>query len=338
VKAASLPEYTDTRAVAFGLAAAEPPESRFRNPLDKGQTIMRDERLQWTSASRTHVGRVRKLNEDAFLELPRLGLWAVADGMGGHSAGEVASRMVVDTLSRLERSDDLEEFILRVRRAIQQVNLELAREARRRGGQMIGCTVALLLIAGDRAVCLWAGDSRIFLLRERRLQQLTRDHSRIEEMISQGLISRQEADGMPGNNAITRAVGVMEGLELDTLVHDVREGDSFLLCSDGLYNELKPDDIERHLQSADCQQAADRLLNQALQGRARDNITVVVVNINEDQATRTVFNPSAVRPTASHRGASRKHIGMNCCSAPVAMADSVSAQPTDRRCGKLSKV
>ncbi len=269
---------------------------------------MRDERLQWTSASRTHVGRVRKLNEDACLELPRLGLWAVADGMGGHAAGEVASRMVIDRLSRLDRPDQLEEFTARVRRAMQQVNRDLAREARRRGRQMIGSTVALLLIGEERAVCLWAGDSRIFLLREQRLKQLTRDHSQIEDLINQGRITRQEAEAMPGNNAITRAVGVMENLELDSFVLDVREGDRFLLCSDGLYNEVDAVDIERLLDTEDCQEAADRLLSQALQGRARDNISVVVVHILDDQATRTLFNPSAVRPSEAEEDDDRTRI------------------------------
>jgi protein phosphatase len=256
---------------------------------------MSDERLNWISAARTHVGHVRKLNEDAYLELPERGLWVIADGMGGHSAGDMASAMVVDSLRGIDNPGSLEELAEGVRRTLQNVNRRLTKEAARRGKQIIGCTVAALLIHDNRAICLWAGDSRIFLFRDKRLHQLTRDHNQIEELVAQGRISREEAEKMPGTNAITRAVGVMERLELDSLSRDIVDGDTFLLCSDGLYNEVSTQDIERIMEMDNCQGAADRLLDCALQGRAKDNISVIVVRVEDDQATRTLFNPSAVR-------------------------------------------
>jgi len=260
---------------------------------------MRDEKLHWISAARTHVGHVRKLNEDAVLELPERGLWVVADGMGGHAAGDLASGMVVESLRGIDQSADMETLKAHVSRILQAVNLRLTEEAARRGQQIIGCTVAALLIHADKAVCLWAGDSRIFLLRQNRLHQLTRDHSQVEELVAQGRLSREEAQSMHGNNAITRAVGVMERLDLDSISHDIVEGDTFLLCSDGLYNEVSAEDIERILAMDSCQGAAERLIDRALQGRAKDNISVIVVRIEDDQATKTLFNPSAVRQAQS---------------------------------------
>ncbi len=256
---------------------------------------MSDEKLHWISASRTHVGHVRKLNEDACLELPEHGLWVVADGMGGHTAGDVASRMIVDSLHRGSVAKSLESLSSQVQRALQKVNRKLNQEAYRRGQQIIGSTVAVLLIHGQRCICLWAGDSRIFLLRDSRLRQLTTDHSQIEELIAQGRIAREQAESLPGSNAITRAVGVMKELVLDSVSHDVCEGDRFLLCSDGLYNEVKPADMAQLLALHDCRESADRLVEKALQGKARDNITAIVVSVEDDQATKTLFNPSAVR-------------------------------------------
>ncbi len=251
--------------------------------------------LHWTSASRTHVGHVRKLNEDACLELPELGLWVVADGMGGHAAGDVASRMIVNSLHRGSTAKSLDALSAQVQRALQKVNRKLSAEADRRGQQIIGSTVVVLLIKGRNAICLWAGDSRIFLLRNNRLRQLTTDHSQIEELIAQGRIAREQAESLPGSNAITRAVGVMDELILDHVSQDVCDGDRFLLCSDGLYNEVKPTEIAEILALHDCRESADRLIEKALQGRARDNITAIVVKVEDDQATKTLFNPSAVR-------------------------------------------
>jgi protein phosphatase len=251
--------------------------------------------MHWTSACRTHVGRVRELNEDACVELGGRGVWAVADGMGGHAAGEVASRMVVDALNHIGSTETLGGLLEEVRRALQKVNRELTEEARRRHQHIIGSTVAALLVFDQHCIAVWAGDSRVYLLRDGQLRQLTRDHSQVEEMIERGLISRQDAKRAPGANIITRAIGVAENVEIDAEIHDVRHGDTFLLCSDGLYNEVSSQDIQRILGNSSCQEAADRLVESALDHGARDNVTVVVVRADDSQITKTVFNPNAPR-------------------------------------------
>ncbi len=250
--------------------------------------------LQWYSAARTHVGRVRKLNEDACLELRDLGLWVIADGMGGHAAGDVASQLVVDTLRKVNSPNSLGDFLDDVRNALQVVNQSLAEEAVRRQTQIIGSTVAALLVYENHCVSLWAGDSRIYLYRDNQLRQLTHDHSQVEELIARGLLDRKDATNHPLSNAITRAVGVAENLELDAEMLEVQQGDIFLLCSDGLYNEVGVKDIEDVLASKDCNEAAERLLQAALDHGARDNVTVIVAQaVVNDQITKTVFNPSA---------------------------------------------
>jgi len=256
---------------------------------------MNEHGVYWTSASGTHVGHVRKLNEDACLELPQRGLWVVADGMGGHAAGDLASGMLVESLRQIGEPDSLEDLAALVRGALQRVNRNLAEEARRRNQQIIGCTVAALLVHDRRAQCLWAGDSRVYLMRSGQLQQLTRDHSQVEEMIARGLLKREQARTFAGSNAITRAVGVMEPLELESLTLDILDGDLFLLCSDGLYNEVAPQQLEQLLGLDDCRAAVEQLIQQALQGKARDNITAVLVRIEQDQITKTQYNPAAVR-------------------------------------------
>jgi protein phosphatase len=266
---------------------------------------MSDTDVFWTSASSSHTGRVRRLNEDACLELPEKGLWVVADGMGGHAAGDLASGMLVAQLRMIGQPDSLGDLDNKVRRSLQRVNRKLAEEARRRHQQIIGCTVVALLIYQNQALCLWAGDSRIYLWRDHQLQQLTRDHSQVEELIARGLLNREQARSYPGANAITRAVGVMDPLELDSVSLQLRDGDSLLLCSDGLYNEVEARDLERLLATDDCQTTVEQLIHQALQGKARDNITAVLVRIEQDQITKTQFNPAAVRLEPSEEDAEK---------------------------------
>lgn len=236
---------------------------------------------------------VRKLNEDACLELASRGIWAVADGMGGHAAGDFASRSVVEALATLPEPASLGEAVSAVRERLQMVNSRLADEARRRHETLIGSTAVVLLAYGDHAVVVWAGDSRAYRYRKDVLQQLTRDHSQVEELVAQGLITHQQARHYPGSNVITRAVGVADTLLLDSEMIDVREGDIFLLCSDGLYNEVSEAEIRDALSAGDCQHAGTRLVDLALARGARDNVTVVVVQAqDETQITRTRLNPS----------------------------------------------
>jgi len=250
--------------------------------------------LHWSSASRTHVGMVRKLNEDACLELAGSGIWAVADGMGGHAAGDFASQSVVDVLAAIPKPASLGALVSEVHQRLQAVNQKLSDEAGKRREQLIGSTVVALLAYGNHAVSVWAGDSRVYRYRQGELTQLTRDHSQVEELVAQGLITPEQAEHHPASNVITRAVGVANTLELDSDMFEVQEGDVFLLCSDGLYNEVTEPEIKQSLVVGDCQYSCDLLVDRALARGARDNVTVVVVRtVDEGQITKTQLNPSA---------------------------------------------
>jgi len=249
--------------------------------------------LHWSSASRTDVGMVRKLNEDSVLDLPELGLWVVADGMGGHAAGDFASGAIVSELAGIPPPASLGALLGEVRQRLQTVNRRLNDEARTRREQVIGSTVVALLAFGGHGVVVWAGDSRVYRYRCGELIQLTRDHSQVEELVRLGLLARDGIEGHPAANVITRAVGVADFLELDSEMFALTEDDVFLLCSDGLYRELDDDAIKDCLALGDCRQSCDTLIESALARRARDNVSVIVVSMtDEPQATRTQYNPS----------------------------------------------
>lgn len=246
--------------------------------------------IRWTSAGATHVGLVRAINEDAFLDRPQRGLWAVADGMGGHDAGDLASRMVVAALDGLAPPTGLGAYSAQAREQLQAVNRELRVAAVVRDVPLIGSTVAVLLAWELYCVYLWAGDSRIYLLRNGQLKQLTRDHSQVEELRAQGYLTGDEA---PRQNRITRAVGATDLLELDQGSLLVADGDLFLLCSDGLSNLVGEEAIVRALSSGDCEQAVNILIDLALKGGGRDNITAVVVRAEDlDCGDMTLLNPA----------------------------------------------
>lgn len=246
--------------------------------------------IHWVSAGRTDVGKVRKLNEDALLLKPELGLWTVADGMGGHHAGEYASSAVVDALSQLAASGSIAELESQSVAALNAVNEQLFSGQ----GRLMGSTVVVLMSLDGQARLIWAGDSRAYRLRQGRLEQLTRDHSRIQVLIDQGKVSPSEAERHPEANIITRAVGVTAQLELDSQQLDVRDGDTYLLCSDGLYRYLTETQMKDALGHGNCEQACDQLLALALSSPARDNITAIVVRAElDDTAVRTRINPAS---------------------------------------------
>ncbi|MFL6673662.1 MAG: PP2C family protein-serine/threonine phosphatase [Massilia sp.] len=239
---------------------------------------MSDEpQLRWTSAARTDVGLVRSRNEDAFLELPARRMWAVADGMGGHAFGEVASKMVVDALGILDEPASLQQAVADARTGLVAANAALLAEAAARQVPVIGSTVVVLLAYEREAACVWAGDSRIYLCRASKLYQLTRDHNLFEELQIKNNLSPDEALAYPGASMITRALGAADTLEPEEVEVQVEDGDLFLLCSDGLSNEVGPEGMLAALGSGDCARAADALLALALANGGRDNITVVVV-------------------------------------------------------------
>jgi protein phosphatase len=248
--------------------------------------------LRWTSAARTDIGLVRSNNEDMILDRPERRMWAVADGMGGHAYGEVASRMTVAALDALPAGEPLQQAVAQARVCLLDVNGALVAEAAARRVPVIGTTLVLLLASGRTGICVWAGDSRIYLCRGGSLLQLTRDHNQFEELQARNHLSPADALAYPGAAMITRALGASATLELDEIQVQVSDGDVFLLCSDGLSNAVSPEDMFGALSGGDCAQAADTLVALALAAGGRDNISVVVVRADEVEADTTVLNPS----------------------------------------------
>ncbi|OHC27765.1 MAG: protein phosphatase [Pseudomonadales bacterium RIFCSPHIGHO2_02_FULL_60_43] len=233
----------------------------------------------WRSAARTDTGKVRARNEDAFLALPEQGLWVVADGMGGHQNGALASRLIVEQLAE-PSTGDLPQRLDELRKRLHSLNRRLGQELTVTAAHpdpVIGSTVVALLIEGDRAACVWAGDSRCYLWRGSRLYQLSRDHSLLQQLIDEQQLSPSEAARHPAAHALTRAIGASDELKLEILELDVLPGDAFLLCSDGLYQGVSVDDLGAALNLPSPQLTLNRLFQQALDGPARDNLSAVVI-------------------------------------------------------------
>ena len=230
--------------------------------------------------SQTHVGLRRKVNEDSMLARTERGLWAVADGMGGHAAGDVASAMVIDALQKLPIVYSLEALVESAVAAIVRANRDLIALAHSEGeSRTIGSTVVGLAIAGPRYVCFWAGDSRAYRLRGGVIEQLSRDHSLVQELVDAGMIDPADAEGHANANVITRAVGVVDDIKVDTVSGDVQPGDIFLLASDGLTRMVADAEIVDELTSPRLEEAIDRLIEMVLDRGAPDNVSIIAVRI-----------------------------------------------------------
>jgi protein phosphatase/serine/threonine-protein phosphatase Stp1 len=237
-------------------------------------------RPRFRSWALTHPGG-RKYNEDAFVDRPDVGLWAVADGAGGHAAGEVASGMIAAALQAIPSELPAAELLARVRLAIEQTHIALREEAARRGpDEIVASTVVIMVARGDHFACLWAGDSRAYLLRGGLLRQITRDHSLVQELLEAGAIGPDEAVNHPRGNVITRAVGAeLDELELDKVSDRLLAGDRFLLCSDGLCKTLTENELTNLLATVDGA-PAQALIDAALAANVSDNVTVVMVEVS----------------------------------------------------------
>ena len=234
-------------------------------------------RLHFRSHGLTHVGLVRQRNEDAFLDRPEHGLWAVADGMGGHEQGDYASAAVVNRLAGFKPFADLEEFTDEVRRALSHVDVHLRARSKAIGPRtVIASTVACLLVFAEEFAAVWSGDSRVYQLRQDALSRLSTDHSRVQELIDARLLRPEEARRHPDAHVVTQAIGAGR-LHFGTRVGMVRPGDRFLLCTDGLTNMIADDELVIELGAGTPQAAAERLLELVLARGAVDNVTIVVV-------------------------------------------------------------
>jgi len=235
----------------------------------------RTPRLRYRSAAATDVGCVREINQDAFLERPDSGIWAVADGLGGHTDGHVASRMVCDALADFDVPATFGETIEAARTRVADVNDQLLRNsARSLLADRMGSTLVALIVRGAECAVLWVGDSRVYRWREGRLQQLTRDHS----VAAESLVPVTRAE----SHMVTRAVGVAAGLSVDVHRDQVRAGDRYLLCSDGLIRILTDDDIQERMGTPDIAAAVEELMKAALEGGAPDNVTVLIAEATSE--------------------------------------------------------
>jgi serine/threonine protein phosphatase PrpC len=237
--------------------------------------------FRFASAAVTDVGRVRKVNEDAFLERPDLGLWAVADGVGGASQGDRASRLVVEALGRVHPPKAAAAFLAEVSDQLRSVNDQLQQEAAQYGGDRLSAsTVVTLLVFGQHFACAWAGDSRLYLMRDYRLRQISKDHSEVQELVDRGVLTPEQARTHPRGNVVTRAVGAHDKLQIEKVQDRVRHDDIFLLCSDGLTKMLEDREIEALL-GADrpIEMSVEMLVDKALERGATDNVTVVGVQL-----------------------------------------------------------
>jgi serine/threonine protein phosphatase PrpC len=236
--------------------------------------------MRFDCVSRTHVGLKRKINEDALYADSERGLWVVADGMGGHEAGEVASGMVIDALRALPVLGDLDELARCATEALQRVNRDLIGLARSGGGdQTIGTTVVGLAIADGSFRCFWLGDSRAYRLRDGEITRISHDHSLVQNLVDAGMIKPEEAENHENANLITRAVGVADNLEVDVASGDALVGDQFLLASDGLTRVVRDDELAVALGRGSPAEVADNLLATVLERGAPDNVSLIIAKL-----------------------------------------------------------
>ena len=230
----------------------------------------------WTSYGITHIGKIRKTNQDTFLNLPNKQLWMVADGMGGHQAGELASGAIADALRSFKPAKTLGSTVMTIYHELIKVNCRLVDLASTSGdNRVIGSTVAILLVWQQHSICLWSGDSRIYLFRKGKLRQLSRDHNYESKLLAKGY-SDEEVKIQPFIQTLTHAIGGETDLYLEAQIQEIRPGDIFLLCSDGLNKEVNDTEIECILNITPIEQVTSHLLERSLDGGGRDNITVVV--------------------------------------------------------------
>jgi serine/threonine protein phosphatase PrpC len=248
----------------------------------------------------TDVGRKRQHNEDNFLIDKKLSLFAVADGMGGHASGEIASQIAItDFRNAVEARKDLldayvhresgvttQDVLAALENAAQQAGMaifERGRQEREKRG--MGTTLSALLLLGERAFIAHVGDSRVYMVRQNQAVQLTEDHSLVNELIRHGKVTRESLAASPYasyKNAVTRALGVYETTQVDTIDLEVLPGDQFLLCSDGLHGYLQDKDVTSFLGGDHVTAIAQKLIDHANKGGGQDNITAVILRVQPD--------------------------------------------------------
>lgn len=234
-------------------------------------------------AGATHVGRVRQENEDYYIA--KKPVFIVADGMGGHSAGDVASKLAAQTVYGIITPNKNPDKLAVLKKAVQEANRKVLNKSQQiQAPNGMGTTFTMALIEGASAYFAHIGDSRAYLLRDGKLKQLTEDHSLVAEMVKQGKITNKEATKHPYRNVITRAIGSEPNIRVDLFHYDLREGDRLLLASDGLTGQLGDSQIKKLISLVTLKQACQGLIRAANEKGGKDNITVVLVDIGKESA------------------------------------------------------
>lgn len=262
--------------------AAEPEAIAPAAPVHRLQRhdTMNAQALRIESDARTHEGLVRKLNEDSFFVHEGSGLWAVADGMGGHEHGEWASAKLVEVLGALQLPEEFDAACTMIADGVREANAAIYEESTRRGKQM-GSTIVAMFVRGTNYCILWVGDSRAYRLRGNALERLSKDHSQVQEMVDRGLLQPEDAVGHPMGHVLARAVGVRPEVDVDMVEGVIEAGDAFLLCSDGLHGYVAEAEIAHMLGRGSPQDASGQLVERTLAQGAPDNVTVIAISISE---------------------------------------------------------
>ncbi len=235
------------------------------------------------SAFRTDVGKVRANNQDAPIVSEKLRLYGVADGMGGHKGGEVASTSARDDL--LRELEGKTPSVAALSGAIEEVNRQIYHQQEHDDALTgMGTTLSVLWMSDNFVYIGHVGDSRVYLLRDGEFKQMTLDHSLVEQLVREGVLTEEEAQNHPMRNIITRAIGTDESVEVDVVVEERRKGDLWLACSDGLHGLVDNRQMRDALRQYAPEKAADVLLKAALDAGGRDNVTLVIVHDGEEPA------------------------------------------------------
>jgi len=243
-----------------------------------------DTEFTWHSASQTDKGNVRQYNEDSYIAQDNKFLWAVADGMGGHEAGDVASQLIVKMLGKINPHTELSSYVDLVDDTLIDANTQLRTLSREKyNNHTIGSTI-VAVIASDRHIAyLWAGDSRVYRVRNRHIKQLTRDHSEVQTMVDQGLLLAEEAEAHPAANVITRAMGASDELFLSIGVEETLDDDIYIICSDGLYRDISDQELLKISLQNDIHTICNDMMSLALSREAKDNISVIILKSSNNQ-------------------------------------------------------
>ncbi|SFK33400.1 PP2C family protein-serine/threonine phosphatase [Methylocapsa palsarum] len=261
---------------------------------------MKNKPRKFECGAATDTGKVRLENEDSYLVQPETGVWAVADGMGGHEAGSLASNVVVDALRKIAEPVSVTDLLTRCRERLAAANRRLLEIAEERGGIIIGATVAALLAFEGYYACVWSGDSRIYLVRHGRIRQLSRDHTEVAELLAEGVLTSEEAQTWPRRNVITRAVGVHHDLDLEVSQGLLQKDDLFVICSDGLTTHVSDDEILDATRGETPQGACDALVALTNERGAFDNVTVVIARYAPHGSTIVFAQPAHAFAQSEH--------------------------------------